>query len=88
MDLESLTKEQAKLTKQVSLKDGFSSIRRVAAFDLSFSGERIFCSGVVMDYETLEVIEKKIVRTKEISRIFQPSFHTGRLLPYSKPTCD
>lgn len=80
MDLESLTNEQVKLAKQVSLKDGFSSIRRVAGFDLSFSGEKIFCSGVVMDYETLEVIEKKIVRTKEIFP-YIPTFLSYREAP-------
>lgn len=80
MNLESLTNEQLKLAKQVSLKDGFISIRRVAGFDLSFSGKRIFCSGVVMDYETLEVIEKKIVRTKEFFP-YIPTFLSYREAP-------
>lgn len=80
MDLGRLIEEQKKLSKEVSLRNGFRTIERVAGFDLAFSGNSIFCAGVVIDYETLDVIEKKIVRTKEIFP-YIPTFLSYREFP-------
>lgn len=80
MDLERLIQEQTKLAKEVSLKDGFKSIKRIAGFDLAFSGKNIFCAGVVLDYETLDLIERGFVRTKEIFP-YIPTFLSYREFP-------
>jgi deoxyribonuclease V len=65
MDLDGLRSEQAMLSKRVSLRDGFGDIRRVAGFDLAFSGRGIFCAGVVLDYEDMGLIEVKTAGMKE-----------------------
>ncbi|MCK4496630.1 MAG: endonuclease V, partial [Candidatus Aenigmarchaeota archaeon] len=80
MYLERLVEEQTKLARQVSLKDGFKSIKRIAGFDLAFSGKKIFCAGVVLDYETLELIEKRVIRSKEIFP-YIPTFLSYREFP-------
>jgi len=80
MDLERLREEQTRLAKKVSLKDGFKEIKRVAGFDLAFSGKEIFCAGVVLDYETLDVVEKRVVKTKE-KFPYIPTFLSYREFP-------
>ena len=80
MDLQRLVEEQDNLAKKVSLRNGFRSIKRVAGFDVSFSGKKMFCVGIVMDYENLEQIEKKVVRMKEIFP-YIPTFLSYREYP-------
>lgn len=80
MDTERLVEEQTRLAGKVSLSDGFGEIKRVAGFDLAFSGKDIFCAGVVLDYKTLRLLEKKIVKTKVIFP-YIPTFLSYRELP-------
>lgn len=80
MELDRLIKEQEKLSKEVSLKNGFRKITRVAGFDIAYSGNKIFCAGVVLDYDSLELIEKKIVRTSA-NFPYVPTFLSYREFP-------
>ncbi len=80
MDLRRLTEEQSSLSRKVSLKDGFGRIRRVAGFDVAFSGGEMFCAGVVLDYPSMTLIEKKTSSMKEIFP-YIPTFLSYREFP-------
>ncbi|MEM5812158.1 MAG: endonuclease V [Candidatus Aenigmatarchaeota archaeon] len=51
--------EQSKIAKKVSLIDGFDKIGLLGGFDIAYSGKRFFCSGVVVKWEDLTVVEHK-----------------------------
>lgn len=78
--LEKKRKEQERIAEKVKIKDDFGEIKAVAGFDLAFSRERAFCSGVVLDYKTLEVLEKK-ASVYENPFPYIPTFLTFREAP-------
>ncbi|MBL7050900.1 endonuclease V [Candidatus Woesearchaeota archaeon] len=57
MDVEKLKKEQIKLAKKVVLKDEFSELKLIGGCDQTFIGNNVISCVVVMDYDTLEVVE-------------------------------
>jgi len=59
-----LRKIQQNLAEKVILKDKFSSLNRVAAFDLAFFDDEAVVVGIVTDFKTLEILELKSLRVK------------------------
>lgn len=65
LDIGKLYALQEKLAKKVSLKDHLppDKIEYVAGCDLAYSGERVFCAIVVLNFSSLEIIREKVVKT-------------------------
>lgn len=59
MNIQLLKKEQAKLSRKLVIKDDFDQIRYVAGCDQQVMGENILSGIVVLDLETMQIIEKK-----------------------------
>lgn len=57
---------QAQIAQQMQAEDSVKvdEIKYVAGFDLSYFGNKCVCSVVVLDFKTLEVVEKKFLVTK------------------------
>ncbi|MEW6592137.1 MAG: endonuclease V [Candidatus Hadarchaeota archaeon] len=65
IDLKTLIKIQEKIVWQVRRRDGLKKLRRIAGCDISFARRNIaYAACVVLDYRTLEVLEKKVVKVK------------------------
>ena len=81
--LKKLRQEQIKLSKKVSLKDGFKNIETVAGIDVGYPAndfEEACGACVVMDYKTRQIVEEKTVKAK----VFFPyvsTYLTYRELP-------
>jgi deoxyribonuclease V len=56
--LDRLYEEQELLAKRAALYDAFGKVRYVAGVDCSYVDDRIIGGAVVVDYETLEPVEK------------------------------
>ena len=68
MDTSRLIQVQERIAKSVIVKD-FSRgnlFDSVGGFDVSYSGDMLFCAGIVMDYESLDVIEEKTYISKAL----------------------
>jgi deoxyribonuclease V len=64
-NLEELARIQERVAKQVGRKDGFKKLERIAGCDISFAkGDRACAACVVLDYRTLEILDKKVVKVK------------------------
>ena len=55
---------QEDLARRVVLEDRFEGLERVAGVDLAYLGSRVFCAAVVLDYESLKIVEKRHMETK------------------------
>lgn len=66
-------KIQENLAKKVVLRDGFYKLKRVAGSDLAFHGTRLFCASVALDYNSLEILEKRFIEAK-VSFPYVPTF--------------
>lgn len=64
---------QEDLARRVLLEDRFEGLERVAGVDLAYLGGRVFCAAVVLDYESLKIIEKRYIETKASSP-YVPTF--------------
>jgi deoxyribonuclease V len=51
--------EQIRLSVEVVLRDGFDEIKYVAGVDSAFLNEKIISSAILMDYDSMKVIEKE-----------------------------
>jgi deoxyribonuclease V len=58
MNLKRLEQEQKDLAKKITLKDEFKKIKTIAGVDQSYTSNKIISAIILMNYETLEVIEK------------------------------
>jgi len=56
----------SKILKVNTFENKFKEIKTIAALDAVFSDKGVFCVAAVFNYETLELIEKKELSTKEI----------------------
>jgi deoxyribonuclease V len=54
---------QMQIAQQISSEDGVKTdeIKYVAGFDLAYFGNKCVCSAVVLDFKTLQVVEKKFL---------------------------
>jgi deoxyribonuclease V len=59
LNLTELKNEQHKLSRLIVLKDDFSEIQSIAACDIAYTGDKIICSIIVMDIETMKVREQE-----------------------------
>jgi len=61
-----LKDQQSQIARQISVEDGvkIDEIKYVAGFDLSYFGNKCVCSAVVLDFKTLQVVEKKFLVMK------------------------
>lgn len=75
--LNRLISVQAALKDLIFLEDGFSEISCVGGADLSYSGDSACCTVVVLDFESLELIEERTLRYK-ISFPYMPGFLSFR----------
>jgi len=50
---------QKKVAREVRLSDGFEEVKLIAAFDTAFVKDQVVCGAVVVNAETMEVVEKK-----------------------------
>ncbi len=64
--LEDLRKLQDKAIKNLSLEDDYGNISRIAGIDCAYFDDNIVCAMIVLDYASLEVIEKKFVCQKVV----------------------
>lgn len=62
--LKELREIQHEAVKKIKLEDGFDRIETVAGMDCSYLDNDIICAMVVLDYESMEVIEKRHVIRK------------------------
>jgi deoxyribonuclease V len=59
MNIQELKKEQLRLAKKVVTKDDYDEINFVGGCDQAYIDKRVISAVVVLDYKTLEVVEKK-----------------------------
>jgi len=62
IDLKKLKEIQKEIKSQIILKDGFSEIKTVAGFDISYTGNKAFGACVVFNYRTKEIIERETAK--------------------------
>ncbi len=58
VDIKKLIKEQERLAKKVSLKNEYGSIKLIGGVDQSYKGDKIISALVVIDAQTLDIVEK------------------------------
>jgi deoxyribonuclease V len=59
MDIMELKKEQIRLAKKVIVKDEFDELNYVGGCDQAFIDNKVISAVVVLDYKTLNIVEKK-----------------------------
>ncbi len=61
-----LKDQQSEIAKQLKIEDEvkLDEIKYIAGFDVSYFGNKCVCSVIVLDFKTLEVVEKKFLVTK------------------------
>lgn len=79
MNLEKLVLLQRRLAKKVALRDGFARLERIAGVDVAYSGEHAYAAAVVLDYESMEILETKTAKTI-VSFPYIPTFLSFREL--------
>jgi deoxyribonuclease V len=64
-DLDELARIQEKIAKNVVREDHFKKLETIAGCDLSFaSGDEAYAACALLDYKSLELIDKKIAKVK------------------------
>ena len=64
MNLRELNKEQLKLAKKVIVKDDFDELKYIGGCDQAFFDNTVISAVVVLDIDTLKVVEKKYATAK------------------------
>lgn len=64
-DVKKLRDVQKEIARSIILRDDFGKIKKVAGFDIAYACGKVICSAVVVDFDTLDVIEKKHAITNE-----------------------
>jgi deoxyribonuclease V len=90
VNLAELEKEQEKLSKNVSLNDGFKKIEKIAGIDQTYIGTDVISCIVVCNAKTMDVIEKQCAQVPSLMP-YKPGFLAYRDMPamveaYSKLT--
>lgn len=64
-DLDELARLQKRVAKRVVRENRFKKLERIAGCDISFArGNSAFAACAVLDYKSLEVLERKVVRVR------------------------
>jgi len=78
VETEGLREEQKKIAERVIVEDRLpKKIKTIGGFDIGYSGTKAKAVGVVLDYGSLEMIERKVIETK-IDFPYIPTFLTFR----------
>jgi len=80
INLNRLKNEQLLLAKKIILKDSVKKIKTIGGCDNAFFKDKIISAIVVLDYKTLEIIEKKNIISK-IKFPYIPGYLSYRELP-------
>jgi len=66
-DLNKLKETQKKIAEKIILKDKFKidKIKTVAGFDIAYHNKKVICAGVVLDFKTMKVLEKRYKVSEE-----------------------
>ncbi len=64
MNINKLKQEQLRLAKKVEIRDSFSNIDTIAGCDIAYTFDKLISSIVVLDFKTLEIIEKRVSVSK------------------------
>lgn len=75
---------QAEIADSVSTEDEFGNLETIAGSDCAFLGDRIICGVVLLDFDTMELIEKTHV-VQKINFPYIPTYLTFR---EGKPVVD
>lgn len=61
-----LKDQQEQIARELRIEDDvkIDEIKYIAGFDVSYFGNKCVCSAVVLDFKTMEVVEKKFLVTK------------------------
>ncbi|NIO22854.1 MAG: endonuclease V [Candidatus Aenigmarchaeota archaeon] len=77
-DIEGMREEQRRIAKRVVIEDRLPKrIKTIGGFDTGYSGGRAKVAGVVLDYKTLEILERKTFETS-VRFPYVPTFLTFR----------
>ncbi len=77
-DTEGLREEQRRISERVVVEDHLPRrIGTIAGLDISYSGNKAKTAGVVLEYETLEILEKQTIRAT-VRFPYIPTFLTFR----------
>ncbi|UGV41381.1 endonuclease V [Methanococcoides orientis] len=68
---------QARIATSVSTEDEFGKLETIAGSDCAFLGDRIICGVVLLDYDTMDIIEKAHV-VRKINFPYIPTYLTFR----------
>ncbi len=66
VNIKELKEVEKNICKGVKLVNSFTNPKTIVAFDIAYSGKKYFCAAVVLNIETKEEIERKIVTGEEI----------------------
>ena len=55
-----------KIKEAISFTDQIKEVKRIAAIDIIFSKEKIYCAALVFSYPDLKLLEKRSLKSKEI----------------------
>jgi len=66
VDIKELKEIEKKILKGINLDNSVTNIKLLAAFDIAYSKNKYICAAVVLNFETNEIIEKKIITGEEI----------------------
>ncbi|MEL4304688.1 endonuclease V [Methanococcoides sp. LMO-2] len=75
---------QSRIAASVSTEDEFGELETIAGSDCAFLGDRIICGVVLLEYDTMDVIEK----THVVQRINFPYIPTYLTFREGKPIVD
>jgi deoxyribonuclease V len=64
MEIEKLKEEQKKLARKLSFQDDFSDLTKIAGCEILFTSDEIIAIVVMLDYKTLELLDKKFFIAK------------------------
>ena len=65
INIKKLKEEQIKLAKKIIFTDQFEKIENIAGIDYIYTEKEVICSIVVLDYKTLDIIEKTYAIEKQ-----------------------
>jgi deoxyribonuclease V len=80
MRLEGLREQQLKLADKVVLEDSFSRVETVGGVDAAYEDGFAYGAAVVLDYETLDVLDEKTVKVK-VTFPYIPTYLSFREYP-------
>jgi len=73
VDTRQLRNIQRQLASQVSTEDAVTDVKKIVGFDLAFYGDKAICAAVVIDANTLEVLESKTL-VEKVPMPYIPSY--------------